>query len=54
MYKNENVEMNTNKKLLNKSELDNLISGLLDSGINLSSALDKDWLLKPLTNGILE
>jgi len=46
--------MDTNKKLLNKSELDKLITGLLDSGINLSSALDKDGLLKQLTKGILE
>ena len=46
--------MRTDKKLLDNSELDNLITSILDSGINLSSVLDKDGLLKQLTKGILE
>jgi transposase-like protein len=46
--------MSTDKKLLDKSELDKLITGIMDSGINLSSALDKDGILKQLTKGILE
>ena len=46
--------METNKKVLDQSDLDKVISSILDSGINLSTALDKDGLLKQLTKGILE
>jgi transposase-like protein len=46
--------LSTQKKNLDQSDLDKIMSSILEAGVDLSTVLDKDGLLKQLTKGILE